>query len=93
MKVLQSGAAFCYYKVGQLLLQNGTRSFITKLDNFITKWDRYYKTGQLNEKVVRVLQSGTIITKCPSVNMNKSTEKQRNPYSKNLFFVICSVLI
>ena len=61
-----------------ILLQSGTG--ITKWNNLIKKWCGYYKVGQL-------LQSG------PSVNMSKSTEKQRNPYSKNLFFVICSVLI
>ena len=37
-EVLQSGTSFCYYKRGQLLLQNGTGSFVTKWDNFITKW-------------------------------------------------------
>ena len=66
-KILQSGTAFCYQKVGQLLLQSGTGSFITKWDNCyykvglvlllqsgttaITKWNGYYKVGQL-------LQSG-----------------------------------
>ena len=29
-KVLQSGAAFCYYIVEQLLLQTGTGCFITR---------------------------------------------------------------
>ena len=50
-KLLQGGTAFRYYNVGQLLLQSGTGSFITKSDNFITKWDGYYKVGHL-------LQSG-----------------------------------
>ena len=34
-----------YYKVRQVLLQSAIG--ITKCDNFITKWDRYYKVGQL----------------------------------------------
>ena len=40
-EILQSGTSFCYYKRGQLLLQNGTSSFVTKWDNFITKWDNF----------------------------------------------------
>ena len=39
-----------YYKVRQVLLQSATG--IIKCDNFITKWDRYYK-------VRRLLQSAT----------------------------------
>ena len=56
-KVLQSGTSCCYYKVGQLLLQSGTGSFITKWDNC------YYKVGQFYQKVGRVLQKRPIITK------------------------------
>ena len=32
-------------KAGQMLLKS--RTGITKLGNFITKWNRYYKVGQL----------------------------------------------
>ena len=35
-----------YYKVRQVLLQSATG--ITKCDNFITKYDRYYKVRQYN---------------------------------------------
>ena len=42
-----------YYKVRQVLLQSATG--ITKCDNFITKYDRYYK-------VRRLLQSATVHT-------------------------------
>ena len=62
-KVLLSGTGFCYYKVGQLLLQSGTSYLITRWDNFITKWDGYYKVRQFYYKVRRVLQNGPVITK------------------------------
>ena len=54
MRLLQSGAAFRYYKVGQsetALFFTNRNDFITKQDSFIIKRDRYYKVGQL-------LQSG-----------------------------------
>ena len=43
-----------YYKMRQILLQNVTvllqdAIVITKCDNFITKWDSYYKTQRLLE--------------------------------------------
>ena len=51
-KLLQSGGTIitnrvdsCYYKVGQELLQSGTD--IRKCDNFIKKWVKYYKVGEL----------------------------------------------
>ena len=51
-KLLQSGRTIitnrvdsCYYKVGQELLQSGTD--IRKCDNFIKKWLKYYKVGEL----------------------------------------------
>ena len=47
-----------YYKVRQVLLQSATG--ITKCDNFITKYDRYYK-------VRRLLQSATVHTLCETV--------------------------
>ena len=62
-KALLSGTGFCYYKVGQLLLQSGTSYLITRWDNFITKWDGYYKVRQFYYKVRRVLQNGPVITK------------------------------
>ena len=56
MRVLGEGSDHLfqvYYKVRQVLLQTATG--ITKCDNFITKWDRYYK-------VRRLLQSATVHT-------------------------------
>ena len=50
------GSGSGYYKVRKLVLQSGTGCIVTKYDNFITKWDVYYKVG-------RILQSGSIITK------------------------------
>ena len=60
MRLLQSGTAFSYHKVGSVLLQSGTafllqietillqsRTGITQWDSFITKWDRYYKVRRL----------------------------------------------
>ena len=49
-----------YYKVRQVLLQSATG--ITKCDNFITKGDRYYK-------VRRLLQSATVHTCVPCVQV------------------------
>ena len=63
MRLLQSGTAFRYYKVGQVFLQSETALPFTNRNDFITKWDRYYKVGQFYYKAEQVLQSGTIITK------------------------------
>ena len=63
MRLLQSGTAFRYYKVGQVFLQSETALFFTNRNDFITMWDRYYKVGQFYYKAGQVLQSGTIITK------------------------------
>ena len=63
MRLLQSGTAFRYYKVGQAFLQSETALFFTNQNDFITKWDRYYKVGQFYYKAGQVLQSGTVITK------------------------------
>ena len=57
--VLQSAIAFCYYKVGKLLLQSGTSCFITKSEYRIIKWSRYYKVDWFYHKVGWVLQSGS----------------------------------
>ena len=57
--VLQSGTAFCYYKVGKLFLQKGTGCFITKSEYCIIKWSRYYKVDWFYYKVWWLLQSGS----------------------------------
>ena len=43
--IIANRAALCYYKVEQELLQSGAG--IRKLDNFIKKWVKYYKVGEL----------------------------------------------
>ena len=58
-EVIVKWAAFRYYKVGQ----SETALFFTNRNDFITKWDRYYKAGQFYYKAGQVLQSETIITK------------------------------
>ena len=47
-----------YYKMRQVLLQNTT--VIIKWDDFITKYDSYYKMR-------RLLQNATFIAKCDSI--------------------------
>ena len=59
-KVLQSGTGFCYYNVGQLVLQSGVGCIITKWDNFISMWDGCYKVGQFYYKMGQLLQSGPL---------------------------------
>ena len=56
MRLLQSGTAFRYYKVGSVLLQSGT-AFYYKLKRF------YYKVEQVLQSGTVLLQSGTGITK------------------------------
>ena len=46
-----------YYKVRQVLLQRATG--ITKCDNFITKYDDYYKVRQYMDKFMLVETSHT----------------------------------
>ena len=58
-----SRTALRYCEVGQVFLQSETALFFTYRNDFITKWDRYYKVGQFYYKARQVLQSGTIITK------------------------------
>ena len=55
--LLQSGAAFFYYKVRQTVLQSGAALLLQSGAGSITKWSRYYKVGQV------LLQSGAGITK------------------------------
>ena len=56
-RLLQSGAAFFYYKVRQTVLQSGGAVLLQNGASSITKWSRYYKVGQV------LLQSGAGITK------------------------------
>ena len=55
--LLQSGAAFFYYKVRQTVLQSGAALLLQSGAGSVTKWSRYYKVGQV------LLQSGAGITK------------------------------
>ena len=43
------------YKVGQLLLQNVVGTI--KLDNFIAKWDNYYRKGQYIFETLRQVET------------------------------------
>ena len=44
--VLQIGAAWFYYKLGQTLLQTGAASLLQIRASVVTNWGSYYKLGQ-----------------------------------------------
>ena len=52
-----------YYKAEHTSIERGQFVVITKWDDFITKWDRYYKVGNFITKwdSFWLLQSGTIL--------------------------------
>ena len=60
--LLQIGAAFWYYKLGQKLLQIGAAQLLQIGASVITNWGRYYKLGQNYYKLGQVLQIRAIIT-------------------------------
>ena len=74
--VLQIGAAWFYYKLGQTLLQTGAASLLQIGPSVVTNWGSYYKLwqpllqnkaaitnwGKIYHKLRQTLQIRTIIT-------------------------------